>query len=122
MESQSQMKKTRNSEAPAAKRQWPRLSPENIPSLKGIMLNQEDVAQILNISRGGALIETDVRLCPHAKVGVKVLTTQGVFRIMGYVLRSSITALTSRPIYKIAVSFENPLAMLEDQSVPGTAY
>jgi hypothetical protein len=108
------MKIKRNEFADAAKRQWPRLNPSEVPSLKGVTINQGAEAQIIDISRGGTLIETDVRLQPQMKIMLKVVTTQGVFKIMGTVLRSSIKSLKGAPIYQSAISFDNPLTMLDD--------
>jgi len=95
------------------RRRWPRLTPECVPSFRGIVLNHENLAHVIDISQGGALIETDIRLCPKAKIGVKVLMAEGVFRITGSVLRSSITALKSTPIYKSAIAFSNPMTALD---------
>jgi len=95
------------------RRRWPRLTPDCFPSFKGIILNHENQAHVIDISQGGALIETGLRLCPKAKVGVKVLMAEEVFRITGSVLRSSLTALKSTPIYKSAISFSNPLTVLD---------
>ncbi|MCL2878288.1 MAG: PilZ domain-containing protein [Acidobacteria bacterium] len=106
------MKKAYDIAAPT-KRQWTRLSPENTPSLKGIALTQGNTARVIDISRGGALIETDVRLCPQTKITLKVLLEQGDYRITGSVLRSSIKSLTGTPIYKSAIVFENPLTALD---------
>ena len=107
------MKKT-DEDALAAKRQWTRLNPENSPSLKGIALSQGTMARMIDISRGGALIETDVRLCPQTKIGFKVLMEKGDFRVTGSVLRSSIKSfLRGRPIYQSAIVFENPLDILD---------
>lgn len=108
------MQTKRNESADAAKRQWPRLNPSDIPSLKGVTLNQGAEAQVIDISRGGTLIETDVRLRPQMKIMLKVVTTKGAFKIMGTVLRSSIKSLQGVPIYQSAISFENPLTMLDD--------
>jgi len=106
--------KKEDDESLATKRQWTRLSPENTPSLKGIALTQGNTARVIDISRGGALIETDVRLCPQTKITFKVLLEQGDFRITGSVLRSSIKSLQGAPIYKSAIVFENPLTVLDD--------
>jgi hypothetical protein len=112
------MKKTKDDSEAIARRQWPRLNPENIPFLKGITLNQGNEAHVVDISRGGALIETDVRLRPQMKIVFKVITTQGTFRITGSVLRSSIKSLQGTPIYQSAIVFENPLTMLDDLEPP----
>ena len=103
-----------------AKRQYTRLSPENTPSLKGISMSQGSTARVVDISRGGALIETDVRLCPQTKIGFKVLMANGDFRVTGSVLRSSIKSLKGAPIYESAIVFENPLTIL-DSIEPGSA-
>ena len=111
------MKRQKDDAALAArghKRQWARTSPDNTPSLKGITLSQGKVARVVDISRGGALIETDVRLCPQTKVGFKVLMAQGDFRITGSVLRSSIKSLKGAPIYQSAIVFENPFTVLAE--------
>ena len=106
------MKKEQD-EALAAKRQYTRLNPENTPALKGITLSQGTKARVIDISRGGALIETDVRLCPQTKISFKVLMAQGDFRIAGSVLKSSIKSLQG-PIYQSAIVFENPLTILDE--------
>jgi len=108
------MKKTRDESAFIAKRQYVRLSPENTPALKGITMTQGTMARVIDISRGGALIETDVRLCPQTKTVFKVLMEQGDFRVTGSVLRSSIKSLKGKPIYQSAIVFENPLTVLDD--------
>jgi hypothetical protein len=108
------MKTKRNESADTAKRQWTRLNPSDVPSLKCVTINQGAEAQIINISQGGTLIETDVRLQPKMKIMLKVVATKGIFKIMGTVLRSSIKSLKGAPIYQSAISFENPLTMLED--------
>jgi hypothetical protein len=108
------MKKQKNKRSPStSERQWPRLNPGDTLPLEGITLGQGSMAQVVDISCGGALIETDVRLCPQAKIGFKVQTTQGTFRVTGSVLRSSIKALQDTPIYQSAIVFENPLTILD---------
>jgi hypothetical protein len=77
-------------------------------------MTQGNTARVVDISRGGALIETDVRLCPQTKIVFKVLMEQGDFRVTGAVLRSSIKSLQGTPIYQSAIVFENPLTVLDD--------
>jgi len=108
------MKKVRDESALIAKRKYARLSLENTPSIKGIALTQGNTARVVDISRGGALIESDVRLCPQTKIGFKILTEKGDLRVSGSVLRSSIKSLQGTPIYQSAIVFENPLTILDD--------
>jgi len=107
------MKKIKNDTVLTTKRQWDRRKPDETPSLKGIALTQGKTARVVNISRGGALIETDVRLCPQTKVGFKVLMDYGDFRITGSVLRSAIKSLKGAPIYQSAIVFDNPMDVLD---------
>jgi len=96
------------------RREWRRLDPSDIPNLKGVMINQGSEAQVIDISMGGILLETEFRLRPQMKIMLKVVTTKGVLKIDGYVLRSSIKSITKTPIYQSAIAFETPLSMLED--------
>jgi len=96
------------------RRRWFRHDPVNTPSLKGIALTQGNVARVIDISCGGALIESDVRLCPQTKIGFKVLMENGDFRITGSVLRSCLKSLKDTPIYRSAVVFDKPLTVLVD--------
>jgi hypothetical protein len=120
------MKKKKNESADIAKRQWPRLNPSDVPYLKRVTINQGTEAHVIDISRGGVLLETDVRLLPQAKIMLKVITTEGTFTITGSVLRSSIKALGKAPTYQSAIVFENPLTLFEDlgkkeETQPNTA-
>jgi hypothetical protein len=96
------------------KREWRRLNPSEVPSLKGVMINQGADAQVIDISMGGILLETEFRLRPQMKIVLKVVTTKGVLKIDGYVLRSSIKSIAKTPLYRSAIVFDQPLSMLED--------
>jgi len=107
-------KRKRNIES--NQRRWPRLNPEEIPFLKKLQLNQgkEAQAQIINISQGGILFETTVRLRPNLKILLKIVTTKGIFQMSGLVLRSSISSLEGIPRFRSAVAFEHPFEILEE--------
>jgi hypothetical protein len=115
------MKKMKDYTASSAtRRQWPRCTPDKLPSLKGIVLNQGNQARVVDISRGGALIETDVRLHPNMKIVFKMVTTQGVLRVAGSVLRSFIKSLGKTPIYQSAIVFDSPLTLIEELDIAET--
>lgn len=97
-------------------RRWPRLKPSSVPFLKSVTFNQGTEVQVLNISRGGMLVETEVRLRPQIKVTLKMVTSDGLVKLQGVVLRSSIVSLEKGPRYQTAISFENPFHMLDDLS------
>ncbi len=95
-------------------RQWPRFSPAEVPSLKSISSNAGMEMKVVNVSRGGALLETEVRLPPGTGIMLKVVTVEGVIQIAGHVLRSSVSSLKGIPKYQSAVAFESPLHILDD--------
>ncbi len=97
-------------------RQWPRYKISEVPSLKGVMSNGGSELEVINISRGGALLESDMRMRPGTKVLLRVVTIEGVIQIAGHVLRSSISSLKGAPRYQSAVEFESPLHILDDLS------
>jgi hypothetical protein len=97
-----------------SRRRWPRLKPDSIPGLKGVELNQGSEVDIVNISRGGLLLETEARLRPDLKIMLKVVTTDGVLRLDGTILRSSIFSLKGAPRYRTAIAFKQPLTLLDD--------
>jgi len=98
------------------RRQYPRLKPSEVPGLKSAELSQGADIEIVNISRGGMLLETETRLGPDFKIILKVATNKGPFRVEGVVLRSAICSLNGRPMYRSAVKFKKPFELL-DKSV-----
>jgi hypothetical protein len=102
--------------AESNRRQWPRLKPEAVPFLKSVDFNQGSEVRVIDISRGGVLLETEVRLRPQMKLTLKLVTTEGVIKLDGLILRSSITSLTGVPKYRSAISFTHPFLMLDDIS------
>ncbi|MBP1625043.1 MAG: hypothetical protein H6Q07_3065 [Acidobacteria bacterium] len=71
---------------------------------------------MVNISRGGVLLETDVRLRPQMKILLKLVTSDGTIKMEGHILRSSISSLNGVPRYQSAIEFEHPFHMLDDLS------
>jgi hypothetical protein len=97
-------------------RRYPRLKPSAVPSLKSVSFNQGGEVQVIDISRGGMLLETEVRLRPQMKIHLKLLTIDGLIKLDGSVLRSSITSLKGAPRYQSAIAFDHPFHMLDDLS------
>jgi len=98
------------------RRRWPRLKPSSVPFLKSVTLSQGTEVQAIDISRGGMLLETEVRLRPGMKIFLRLVTSDGVIKLEGSVVRSFIKSLTGVPKYQSAVSFEHPFHMLDDIS------
>jgi len=113
-------KKTKRYAGPNT-RQWPRYDPAQIPSVKSIHTSSGTEMTVINISRGGALLETEGRLPPGTKILLRVVTIEGVIQIAGNVLRSSISSVNGTPKYRSAVAFANPLHILDDLSEKSVA-
>jgi hypothetical protein len=110
------LKRNKRDYSEANRRQYPRLKPSAVPFLKSVAFNQGGEAQVVNISRGGILLETEVRLRPQMKIFLKLVTSDGVIKMEGHILRSSISALKGVPRYQSAIEFEHPFHMLDDLS------
>ncbi len=96
------------------RRRWPRRNLSDIPSLKSVILNQSTGIHVIDISRGGILLETEMQLRPQMKILLKIVTSKDVIKIPGCVLRSSIASLTGKLRYQSAIAFEQPLDILDD--------
>lgn len=82
--------------------------------MKHVEFNQGSDIEIVNISQGGLLLETEARLRPDLKIMLKLVTTEGVLKMDGHILRSSIFSLKGAPRYRTAIAFNRPFEMLAD--------
>ena len=87
------------------RRTSPRLPPSAFPALKSACLSTGSDVTLINISRGGALLESNERLAPSSRVSLRVITTQGTIVLHGRILRSMISDLKDKPRYRSAVVF-----------------
>jgi hypothetical protein len=108
MESSARKKETQSN-----RRLSPRLKAEDVPFLKSVELYQGKEIQIVNISRGGILIETETRLRPDFKVVLTLVTTEGVYKRDGTILRSSVSSLNGIPKYRTAIAFKQPFELMD---------
>ena len=100
------------------RRMYPRLKPQEVPALKGMELSQGNEIDVVNISRGGMLLETEMRLRPDLKIVLKAITNKGPVRIEGVILRSAICSLEGGPRYRSAIEFRQPFELLPETSDP----
>ena len=71
-------------------------------------------ALVLNLSPGGALIETEYRLAPGARVELQIGEARQLFEVFGHVLRCHVTSLTRERVwYRGAIAFEKLLPIGE---------
>ena len=97
----------------ADRRNYPRLKPADLPFLKKVEFSKGSKIEIINISRGGLLLETESRLGPDLKIQVKIVTTEGVFTMEGTTLRSSVFSLKGAPRYRTAIIFKKPFELMD---------
>ncbi|MEJ2245357.1 MAG: PilZ domain-containing protein [Acidobacteriota bacterium] len=103
----------RKKEIQSNRRCNPRLKPEDVPFLKRVELYQGKEIQIVNISSGGLLIETETCLRPDFKIMLTLVTTEGVYKLDGTILRSSISSLNGKPKYRTAIAFKQPFEPMD---------
>jgi hypothetical protein len=116
MQNPKKVKKSKKNFSESDRRQWPRLKPEAVPFLKSVDFNKGSDVRVVNISRGGILLETGVCLRPQTKLFLKIATTEGIIKMEGQILRSSISSLKGTPKYQTAIAFTHPFYMLDDLS------
>jgi len=101
-------------ETVAEKRTSPRLPPSSISNLKSVRLVAGPEVTLINISRGGALIETDALLVPHSSIAIRLVTADAAFLLRGRVLRSRASSFKeSALLYQSALSFDEELPFLD---------
>ena len=106
--------KKRASEKPAVERRAaPRLSPSAIPSLKSVRLVAGPEVRLINISRSGALVESEARLSPGSNLCIRLVTEESMYLLKGRVVRARAAAFAGTTIrYQIAVAFDEELPIL----------
>jgi hypothetical protein len=87
-----------------------RHSAADLPWLDGIRLKYAPPVSLIDLSRGGAQIDTaDYRLRPGSRVLVEIAGREGQVIVGSLVVRCEVAALAPQTIYRGAVAFERPL-------------
>jgi len=91
----------------------PRTSALTAAGLSHARLQPGRTAQVINLSSGGALIETDWRLLPGTRVELQLGATRR-FRVAGRIVRCHIEALERERVrYRGGLAFEEQLPLGE---------
>ena len=69
-------------------------------------------AQLVDVSAGGALVETTTRLLPGSRVEIRMTTKHRRIAIKGEVMRCCVQRLQP-VVYRGALRFERPIALCE---------
>ena len=96
------------------RRASPRMSALTITGMERARLRPGRTAQIVDVSSGGALIETDWRLLPGMRVEIQVGEPVPLFRVTGRIIRCHVALLDRERIrYRGALMFEQQLPLGE---------
>jgi hypothetical protein len=99
------------------RRRAPRLPPSALPPCKARLVGGPEV-EIVNVSRTGILTRSGARLMPGSAIGIRFITADTVFVLMGRVVRSRLVALRDgQPQYESALAFDKHLPLLNEDPV-----
>lgn len=99
------------------RRAAPRISALLMAGMDRARLRPGRTAHIVDLSAGGALIETDWRLLPGMRVEMQVGEPIPLFRVSGRIVRCHVSLLDRERIrYRGALMFEEPLPLGEAET------
>lgn len=111
----------------AERRAWRRYQAIECEWLRAFRLSPGRDAYLLNLSRGGALVETRERFSPGCWIQMKITTEGELLWARAQVIRCEVTRLSPHrgATYRTALGFERVLTlgplMPDESSVPSTA-
>src|SRR5918994_3414306 len=80
-----------------------------------VRLSSETV-KVVNISRGGLLMECAVRLLPNRGIRLKIIGVEEHVLVRGSIVRCDVTAFTETSVmYRAAVVFDSPLFVIGEE-------
>ena len=95
------------------RRSHPRVSPDELSWIREVRLKYGPRVSLVDLSDGGALVQTDVRLRPGAELVIEIVGAQ-VHAVPFRVLRSELARISGdSAIYQGACEFKRPLNLAE---------
>ena len=105
--------KSKASQNDKNRRKAPRFDASAIPSLKSVSKVEGPEVKLINISRGGAPIESPESLSRGSSVCLRLAIAERVYHLNGLVLRCSVSPVKDNaPQYQSAIAFEEDFTML----------
>ena len=97
------------------RRSMKRIPPESTPSLKSARLMAGPEVRLINISKRGALLESDTRMTPGANICIRLVAADEVILLHGSVLRSRVLRLRAQQLtYECAIAFDAECSLFAD--------
>ena len=88
-----------------------------IPLITEIRARSETL-NVVNVSRGGILIETGVRWLPGTSSLLEILRMDGSLRLRAEVVRCCVTAVSADMLrFRVGIAFNRELDFIEDEDV-----
>jgi hypothetical protein len=98
-----------------------RIRPHGGSEMARARLRPGRTAQVVDLSAGGALIETDCRLLPGTRVELQLGQPASHVKVAGKILRCHVALVDRERIrYRGAVAFEQRLSFGEPKTPPGS--
>ena len=106
---------------PSDRRVSRRRSLTEIPELLAVKVQSEEVA-VVDVSRGGILIECGLRLPPGTGRQLELHTLlDGLLRVRGRVMRCEVTSVSrNRLLYRVAFAFSHNVDFITDEGLLAT--
>ncbi len=104
------------------RRASPRRPASEVTFLKSVRLLAGPDVRLVDVSRGGALLESDTPLPPGTRICLRLVTTDTTLLIDGRVLRSRVSCLQPGLVrYRSAVAFDEDVALFAEDRQAGAA-
>jgi hypothetical protein len=107
-------KQKQESVSGANRRTAPRLPPESFSAPISVSVNSFDDLSLVNISRGGALLQSRQVLRLNIKIALKISVGGKIYKVTGRVLRSNIVGLHGGVQYHSAVIFDEEFSAIDE--------
>ncbi len=99
------------------RRRMPRLDATALPFLKSVNQVGGPEVKLINISRRGALIESQVRLTTGSSICLRLAIAETVYLLKGRVLRYSVSSLVGSSLrYQSAIVFDEDFAIMPEST------
>ena len=91
------------------------VSQRGLEGFQSVVLRPGGQVEVLNISNGGMLVQTETRTKPGSVVRVCIFTTGAKYEVKAKVVRSEITTVDGSGLhFLLAVAFDEPLDLIDD--------